>query len=192
MTTRRRLRAPVTAFVLCSLLTVSCSDSGSNGETENTAGPSATTAPTSSTAPAEPQNDTANSAPTSNVSPPPSTMPPADPLVAGVDIIQVRSPQGGAAGATPQFRWEQVETAEDYRLVVLGPDGPIWAWQGTETSVWLGGFTVEPPPGATSLAIVDDTCWSVVARDAEGSILAASALLPITPMGEPDHDCDPG
>lgn len=142
-----------------------------------------TTAPAASSAP--------HSEPSAPDTEPSTTAPPGEPLLAGLELVRVLAPAPSGVGLVPEFAWDPVDGAATYRLVVLGPDGPLWAWEGPETSVWLGGFDVAPPPGATRLAIVDETCWSVVARDESRTVIAASPLLPVSPTGEPSHSCDP-
>lgn len=143
----------------------------------------ATTTPSGTPASAEPTPTTAPTTTTST-----STAPPLEPLLPGVPVLEIVSPEG-AAGDVPLFEWEPLDAAASYRLVVLGPDGPIWAWQGEETAIWLGGYSVEPPAGATPITIVDETCWSVMARDEAGALVAASARLPISSDGSADHTC---
>lgn len=196
------VRRPTLIAAICTVLAVSCSggDDAAPGSTAeappSSVGP--TTTPTADADDSTPDTSavgtaTTGAAVTSTTAPATSTTTtvPDEPLLAALDLVVVRAPLGADAGPTPEFAWEPVDGAGDYRLVVLGPAGPIWAWQGTDTSVWLGGTSVEPPPGSTRLAIVEETCWSVVARADDGAIVAASSVRPVTPTGQPTHSCDP-
>jgi hypothetical protein len=114
------------------------------------------------------------------------------PLVEGLPAIEVLGPPETDAGQAPLFRWKPVEGAASYHLAVLGPDGPLWAWQGTETEVYLGALPFERPAGWAGPVIVTDTCWSVVAHDADGHVTAASPFLPVSPTDSPGKECVPG
>lgn len=95
----------------------------------------------------------------------------ADRPVTSVDGFAAIGPLEAATGSVPRFEWSPINGAAAYRLAVLGPDGPIWAWEGTETSVNLGGLTSERPEDMPGPVIVDGTSWSVAAIDATGNIL---------------------
>ena len=71
---------------------------------------------------------------------------------------------------------EPVGGAAAYQLVVIGPGLPIWAWTGLATEVVLGGSLGET--AFDGPAIIDGSCWSVVARDDSGAALAVSDLIP--------------
>lgn len=120
--------------------------------------------------------------------PPPS----GPPLLEGLAPIEVLGPPESEAGETPLFRWSPVEGASTYDLVVLSPDAPIWAWQGPETRIYMGGLEIEPPEGLSVPVIVTGSCWSVVALDAEDQLVAASEFLPVSPGESPGHSCLPG
>lgn len=115
-----------------------------------------------------------------------------EPFVEGLTEIVVLGPSSSEAGEAPLFRWEPVDQAATYDLVVLGPEGPLWAWQGAETEIWLGGLPFERPPGVSGPSVVDGTCWSVVARDSDGHVVAASAFLAVSPAESTSHSCVPG
>ena len=114
------------------------------------------------------------------------------PLIEGLPMVVVLGPPESDAGDVPLFRWEAVAGAAIYDVAVIGPDGPLWAWQGAETEVYLGGLPFERPPGWAGPVIAPGSCWSVVARDADGHVFAVSEFLPISPGGSPGHTCVPG
>jgi hypothetical protein len=121
-----------------------------------------------------------------------STAPTGVPLVEGLPVMEVLGPAEGGVGPAPMFRWEAVTGAVRYSLAVRGPDGPIWGWQGDETEVYMGGLTFERPAGWAGPEIVAGTCWSVMARDGDGHVIAVSELLPVSPGDPAGHDCLPG
>lgn len=110
-------------FGVLLLVITACSDSSPTETTEAPAGTSADQDPGSAA------DDGGN-----------AVAPTGEPLIAGLSEIVVLGPPSSEAGEAPQFRWEPVAAAASYGLVVLGSDGPIWAWQGEETGVWLGGL----------------------------------------------------
>ena len=114
------------------------------------------------------------------------------PLVEGVPVIEVLEPPERGAGEAPLFRWEPVTGASRYSVAVIGPEGPLWAWLGEETEVYLGGLPFERPAGWTGPVIVAGSCWSVIARDADGHVVAVSEFLPVSPLESPGHTCVPG
>ncbi len=114
------------------------------------------------------------------------------PLVEGIPSVDVLGPPESGAGEVPLFRWEPVAGASRYLVAVLGPDGPLWGWQGEETEIYLGGLPFERPPGIAGPVIVTGTCWSVMARDAEGHVMAVSEFLPVSPAESVGHSCVPG
>ncbi len=113
------------------------------------------------------------------------------PLVPGLPVIELLGPPSTGAGDAPLFRWKAVDGAESYALAVVGPDGPVWAWRGAETEVYLGGLPFERPPGWAGPVLVPGSCWSVVARDASGAIVAVSAFVPASP-DDSAGTCTPG
>ena len=114
------------------------------------------------------------------------------PLVEGLAVINVLGPPESGAGEVPLFRWEPVAGASRYLVAVLGPDGPLWGWQGEETEIYLGGLPFERPPGIAGPVIVAGTCWSVMVRDDEGHVMAVSEFLPVSPAESTGHTCVPG
>lgn len=113
--------------------------------------------------------------------------------------VQLTSPGSQHAGASPVFRWNTVDGAHLYRLTLITEDGPLWAWEGAETSVRLGGYTAEPVRGATALRLTEPGWWSVAALDDAGELLAISALFAVSPdertprtLAAPRADPEPG
>ena len=97
----------------------------------------------------------------------------------GIDrTVTQLAPPTKEAGPVPVFRWEAVQGAHGYLLVVQGPDGrATWAWRGEATSVPLGG--VEGAPSAGTLEA--GSLWSVAALDAQRHVIAVSPLRPASP-----------
>jgi len=101
------------------------------------------------------------------------------PVQTKVDLL---APPVEGAGEVPEFRWNAVPRAAVYRLAVLGSDGdPIWAWEGTDTSVTLGGVPGERERGEGGPVIVEGSSWSVAAFDAKGAVVAVSVRRPVAP-----------
>lgn len=101
---------------------------------------------------------------------------------AGVPGITLMAPAMDEAGEVPIFEWEAVTGAARYRLVVLdGSGATLWAWNGAETKVNLGGLPGERPEGVGGPVIDAGSSWSVVAFDDNGSPLAASDIRPVSP-----------
>ncbi len=104
------------------------------------------------------------------------------PIDAGLASIELTGPTVSGAGEVPTFEWQAVAGAARYRLVVLDGDGePLWAWNGSETRVNLGGLPVERPADISGPVITPGSSWSVVAFDADGTPLAVSVLRPVEP-----------
>jgi Tol biopolymer transport system component len=101
----------------------------------------------------------------------------------GLKKVVVLGPPERNAGKTPVFAWKPVRGASTYQLVVLAPDGPLWAWQGEQTKVRLGGLPGKPPPGLSGPILVAGSCWSVAALDDAGHVVAASDLRRASPNG---------
>jgi hypothetical protein len=114
------------------------------------------------------------------------------PLVEGVPVIGVLGPPEEGAGEVPLFRWAPVAGASRYTVAVIGPNGPLWAWQGEETEIYLGGLPFERPPGWPGPVIAPGSCWSVIARGDDGHVIAVGAFLPISPDDSAGHTCVPG
>ncbi|MGH2653976.1 MAG: hypothetical protein ACRDHV_06465 [Actinomycetota bacterium] len=95
--------------------------------------------------------------------------------------IELTAPPEEGAGEVPTFEWEPVGGAAGYRLVVLDAEGrAVWAWEGPDTSVALGGVP-DRPEGSEGPVLTPGSTWSVAALDAEGHVLATSELRPASP-----------
>jgi hypothetical protein len=90
--------------------------------------------------------------------------------------VTLLAPAELGAGRAPTFSWGSLPGASSYRLVVLGPDAPRWAWTGPETSVRYGGTKGEDGP-----SLVAGSWWSVSALDEAGNVVALSPLRAISP-----------
>jgi hypothetical protein len=97
----------------------------------------------------------------------------------GVASIEWTGPSA-AAGDRPTLSWEPVPDAVEYRVVVASAASgrPVWAWQGTETTVPLGAGLIDGQEGPrlTEPSVVD-----VFAIGADGTIVAASGPQPVSP-----------
>jgi hypothetical protein len=118
-------------------------------------------------------------------------IPEGESLVEGIPLVALLGPGSIGAGAYPVFRWNSVAAAEKYQLVVSAAAGPIWAWDGSATEIRLGAVASEPPAGYGGPSLTETACWSVVALDAEGHAVAASAVVPVSPGDEPNIGCSP-
>lgn len=101
--------------------------------------------------------------------------------VEGESGLTLLGPLEAEIGSVPRFEWSSLEGAATYRLVVLGADGPIWAWQGEQTSVNLGGLTGERPEAMPGPVVEAGTSWSVAAMDAFGTIIDVVGPIEISP-----------
>ena len=100
--------------------------------------------------------------------------------IAGPAIDQLTPEQG--VGAYPLFEWSAVPDAARYLLFVFDTNGvTYWAWDGTATSVYLGGLYQPPTPGSMGPVLDGPMSWAVIAFDAGGTLLASSATKPIVP-----------
>jgi len=96
-------------------------------------------------------------------------------------LVTLIGPPQTDAGVGPTFAWTPIEGAVSYRLSVLGPDGPIWVWEGAETSVPLALRPDPRPASAPALEIVAGSSWNVAALDAAGDLIAISGNRPVSP-----------
>lgn len=115
----------------------------------------------------------------------PTEGPPVTPLLAapGLGTVTLTTPQTGG-GVKPLLAWEPVDGAALYTVIVFAPDGgAYWAWEGESTSVTLGGGAPSSPPAGDRAGPVLQAgmAWSVIARDADGAIIAASGRQLIGP-----------
>jgi hypothetical protein len=94
--------------------------------------------------------------------------------------VELTEPGSSAVGETPRFGWRPVEGAAEYRLVVTDATGPVWAWQGPETTVRFGGVD-DPQPGYIGIRLLDPGWWSVAALDGDGRVMAVSVRRSVSP-----------
>ncbi len=77
---------------------------------------------------------------------------------------------------------QMLDDATRYTLLLLETDGkPYWAWEGAETSVYLGGGSEPPPEDSAGPILLRPMQWYVLAFDADGKIIAYSEKQPIAP-----------
>jgi len=109
-----------------------------------------------------------------------SVAPQNEPLLTGADpVIQLTPTEG--VGLRPTFDWESVDGAGSYFLVVKDEaSASYWAWEGSETSIPLGGAEF-PEDQGNGPTIGPDFTWSVSAYDVDGTFLAISGDRPISP-----------
>jgi hypothetical protein len=114
---------------------------------------------------------------------------PGESIVAGFPVVDLVGPSSSGAGEYPLFGWEPVTGAASYQLVVSGPSGPIWAWEGSATEIRLGAVDSEPPAGYGGPRLAGPSCWSVAALDTDGHVVAASEVVQVSPGSEPAQPC---
>lgn len=103
-------------------------------------------------------------------------------IAPGLPEIKLTAPATTGAGEVPTFEWEVVDGAARYRLVVLDGNGDIlWAWNGSETKVNLGGLPGERPEGVSGPIISAGSSWSVIALDDNGKTIATSSSRFVSP-----------
>lgn len=114
----------------------------------------------------------------------PVTTRPRPSLFGDLSTIELLAPTEFDAGRAPTFEWAPVDTAATYRLSVLAPDAPTWAWLGSATSVRYGGV----PEGANGPSLRPGSWWSVTALSGDGSVLAVSDLRAVSPTADRGPD----
>jgi len=190
----------ITAATLAGLILISCGG-GQSARHPSASPPVSSTAPTTSTATTQTTETTKTAETTGSVEPTTAvsttlvaettttavatTLPieatnrPA--VFADFPSVTLLGPAQTNAGVGPTFEWAPVEQAASYRLSVLGPDGPIWVWEGSETSVPLALRPDPRPASAPALEIVAGSSWSVAALGATGDLIAISGNRPVSP-----------
>jgi len=142
--------------------------------TTSTSAPQQVTTTTSAT------TATSTSAPQQATSTTTSVAPQNEPLLVGADPVIQLTPKEGA-GLRPTLDWEGVEGAGSYFLVVKDDVGAAyWAWEGSETSIPLGGAEF-PQDHGNGPTIGPGFTWSVSAYDVDGTFLAISGDRPVSP-----------
>lgn len=114
----------------------------------------------------------------------PVTTRPRPSLFGDLATIDLLAPAEFDAGRAPTFEWSPVDTAATYRLSVLAPDAPTWAWLGSATKVRYGGV----PEGANGPSLRPGSWWSVTALTGDGSVLAVSDLRAVSPTDDRGPD----
>ncbi|MFV0451140.1 MAG: hypothetical protein ACK5LS_02675 [Propioniciclava sp.] len=82
-----------------------------------------------------------------------------------------------APGLRPTVSWEPLRGAEFYGLTVLPDAGPGWAWEGTETSVVLGGATGD----GTGFRLSSAAVVTVTAHDRRGTVIRLDQIRVAAP-----------
>jgi len=78
-----------------------------------------------------------------------------------------------SGGTRPEVSWDAMDGAATYRVTVVAADGgPPWAWEGSATSVALGGRTDERGIG---FRLVGDAVLTVLGVDADGGVVGFQA-----------------
>lgn len=101
--------------------------------------------------------------------------------ITGEAGLTALGPLEAEVGSVPRFEWSAIDGAATYRLAVLGPSGPIWAWEGEETAVNLGGLTGDRPEAMPGPVVEAGTSWSVAALDTSGRIIDLVGPIEISP-----------
>jgi hypothetical protein len=114
----------------------------------------------------------------------PVTTRPRPSLLGDLPTIELLAPTEFDAGRAPTFEWAPVDTAATYRLSVLAPDAPTWAWLGSATSVRYGGV----PEGVNGPSLRPGSWWSVTALAGNGAVLAVSDLRAVSPTDDRGPD----
>lgn len=102
------------------------------------------------------------------------------PDIPGLDgVVELHEPEGDAV---PVFSWEPFDGADTYVLSVFDAEGrAYWMWEGSATSIPLGGGEEPADPGAGGPTVDEGFTWMVAALGEGGEPLAVSAREPIGP-----------
>jgi hypothetical protein len=116
----------------------------------------------------------------------PTTMPtevPAESFLSAPDVAVVKLLTDlKGAGAKPLFQWEAIPAADRYQLIVFDEAGdPYWAWEGTQTQIYMGGTQSQPPDDSSGPSIGSGYTWAVMAYSSDGKLLAVSEVRKISP-----------
>lgn len=99
----------------------------------------------------------------------------------GIGTIKLLTDTQGA-GAKPLFKWQAVSGAARYELIVYDESSaPYWAWDGTQTQIYLGGTASQPPADSAGPSLGAGYSWTVVAFDDNDKVIASSAMQSISP-----------
>lgn len=102
--------------------------------------------------------------------------------VPGAEAMELTTP-GTVPGAWPVLAWEPADGAASYEVTLYAASGQAyWSWNGETTEVRVGGFSEEPAEDSSiGPRVHEPMTWDVVARDADGEIVAQSGERPIAP-----------
>ena len=101
--------------------------------------------------------------------------------VPGITEITLTTAESGV-GSKPLFAWEPLPAAATYQLVVYDADGrAYWAWEGSATSVYLGGGDTPPPENSSGPMLGEGMSWAVLAFDDAGAPIGTSVIRSISP-----------
>ena len=101
--------------------------------------------------------------------------------VEGIEKIELATPETGN-GELPVFRWEAVEGASLYMVIVHRQDGKAyWAWEGSENEVILGNIQDQNTINSGGPRLLEPMTWAVVALDKDDKFIASSILQRISP-----------
>jgi len=167
-----------TLVVLAGVLLVGGACSTGDGAAEPTPVTTSATAPTSSSATTASSSATTTTPATTT--PASTASPQNEPLLVGAEpVIQLTATEG--VGIRPTLAWESVDGAASYFLVVKDEsEVAYWAWDGSETSVPLGGAEF-PADFGNGPSIGPGYTWSVSAYAGDGTFLAISGDRPVSP-----------
>jgi hypothetical protein len=104
-----------------------------------------------------------------------------EPIVDDTAEIRLLTKSSGG-GAHPVLKWKPVAGTASYLVVVRTPGGtPFWTWQGSETSVRLGGGPESAADDTEGAALRTRMVWFVIAFDADRKAIASSVTRRIRP-----------
>jgi hypothetical protein len=108
---------------------------------------------------------------------------PVEPFLAAPGMTRVKLlTDAEAVGRKPLFQWEAIPGADRYQLIVFDEAGdPYWAWEGTQTQIYMGGTQSQPPVDSSGPSIGSGYAWAIVAYSSDGKPLATSEVRKISP-----------
>lgn len=161
-------------MVVLALLTA-CSSGGSPGVT-SVPGPTSTQLPAATTTTTTTEEKATLTTPPTVSAPSTSVVTvSAEPLFPGLDLapISLVTP-GSGEGPRPMLRWEPVDGAATYTVLVMDAGGERWwSWSGSETEVVLGGVDTQSDVGGPVAG--DGVTWVVFAFDPDDVLVGVSS-----------------
>ena len=95
-----------------------------------------------------------------------------------IDLITAKSD----VGLFPFFEWEPVESAIRYNLLLIDKEGrAYWAWEGSENSIYLGGYYESPAHDSSGPILYEKMSWYILAFDSNNQLIASSVRQEISP-----------